>query len=231
VEKKQFTGLDQTVVAEFLRYARWLVNRGYVHSQLGNIAMRVRDPAYPEHGVAYTKHRGISLEQAEAENIIVTEIPSRKLISGNVGPSIGHQLNTEVFRHRPDVNAVIHVHADEAISFFTTTGLREFRYISPNTAPILGKPPHILEAEENVELDAARIGTFIHDTNAFIMPNHGVTTVGPTISVAYHRLNALMAEIRRVTQAILLSKSLDIGVPYLSTKELDEMYAAAPLIA
>jgi ribulose-5-phosphate 4-epimerase/fuculose-1-phosphate aldolase len=216
---------DDSVVDAFLCYARRVVQRGYVHSQLGNIAIRVRHEDYPEHGVCYTKHRGVSLEQATKENIIITEIPSRKLLYGLVEASIGHQLNTEVFRHRPDVNAVVHVHVDEAIAFFATTRLREFRFVSPNTAPILGMPPHILPPEENVELDAARIGTFIGATNAFIMPNHGITTLGPDLSSAYHRLNALVAEIRRVIQSVIISRSLDVSVPYLSDAEVEPLYA------
>ena len=51
---------DADLVRTFLRYARLLAARGYVHNTLGNIVMRVPHPDYP-HGVAYTKHAELSL--------------------------------------------------------------------------------------------------------------------------------------------------------------------------
>ena len=53
---------DPAIVETFLRYARRLAARGYVHNTLGNIVMRVPHPDYP-HGVAYTKHAELSLER------------------------------------------------------------------------------------------------------------------------------------------------------------------------
>lgn len=41
---------DPAVVETFLRYARLLAARGYVHNTLGNIVMRVPHPGFP-HGV------------------------------------------------------------------------------------------------------------------------------------------------------------------------------------
>jgi ribulose-5-phosphate 4-epimerase/fuculose-1-phosphate aldolase len=46
---------DIQIVQQFLKYARLLANRGYVHNTLGNIVMRAPHPDFP-HGVAYTKH-------------------------------------------------------------------------------------------------------------------------------------------------------------------------------
>ena len=52
---------DSAIGAEFLRYARLVANRGYIHNTLGNMVMRGAHPDYP-HGVAYTKHAEISLD-------------------------------------------------------------------------------------------------------------------------------------------------------------------------
>ena len=43
---------DPAIVETFLRYARRLAARGYVHNTLGNIVMRGPHPDYP-HGVAH----------------------------------------------------------------------------------------------------------------------------------------------------------------------------------
>src|SRR5688572_16636847 len=99
----------------FLTYARMLVSRGYVHNTLGNMAIRRPHPGY-EHGVVYTKHSGVSLEEATADNIVITDIPTPRLLHGTVPTSVGHQLNREILRLRTDINAVIHVHHDETIA-------------------------------------------------------------------------------------------------------------------
>ena len=53
---------DAAIGSEFLRYAGMVAARGYIHNTLGNMAMRVPHPDFPD-GVAYTKHSGISLEE------------------------------------------------------------------------------------------------------------------------------------------------------------------------
>jgi L-fuculose-phosphate aldolase len=47
----------------------------------------------------------------------------------------------------------------------------------------------------------ASLAGFIADTNAIVMEGHGVTTLGRTISEAYHRLNTLASEVRRNMRA------------------------------
>ena len=39
------------------------------------------------------------------------------------------------------------------------------------------------------------IKDFIEHTNSLVMENHGVTTLGRTVSEAYHRLNTLTSEV------------------------------------
>ena len=56
---------DAEVGRTLLTYARLLAARGYVHNTLGNIVIRVPHPDFP-HGVAYTKHAELSLEELRA---------------------------------------------------------------------------------------------------------------------------------------------------------------------
>ena len=112
---------DPQIGEQFLRYARLVAGRGYVHNTLGNMAIRVVHPDYP-HGVAYTKHAEISLEEMGMANIVITDIPSSRLLYGSRMTSIGHNLNREILRLRPDIGAVIHVHDDATIAFFGSGG-------------------------------------------------------------------------------------------------------------
>jgi ribulose-5-phosphate 4-epimerase/fuculose-1-phosphate aldolase len=193
---------DDSVGALFLRYAARLVRRGYVHNSLGNLAIRVPAPGH-EHGVVYTKHAGVSLEEATLEHVVVTEVLTPRLLYGTQPTSVGHQLNREIFRLRPDVNAVIHVHHDESIAFFG--GGRELQVLSLDFPLVMGQPVHVLPSHVNVEADVAPLRDFVGDTNAIVMESHGVTTLGRTVSEAYHRLNTLAAEVRRNITALTLA--------------------------
>ena len=109
--------LDLAIARTFIKYARLVAARGYIHNTLGNIVIRAPHPDYP-HGIAYTKHAELSLEEMEAENIVITDIPTSKILLGDKVTSIGHNLSREILRLRPDIQATIHVHDDALLSFF-----------------------------------------------------------------------------------------------------------------
>jgi ribulose-5-phosphate 4-epimerase/fuculose-1-phosphate aldolase len=218
--------VDAGVADQLLTYARRLTARGYIHNQLGNIAVRVPHRDH-EHGVIYTKHSGVSLEDATAENIVITDVPTGALLYGRVPTSIGHQLNREILRLRPDVNAVIHVHHDETIALFASRAVKELRPLSLEFPLIMGKPPVVLPSHVDVEQDVGPVGGFIEGTNAIVMENHGVTTLGATLAEAYYRLNSLAAEVRRIAQAETLAAAAGTEVAYLAPDAVDFMYRNA----
>jgi len=218
--------VDAAVTDQILTYARRLTARGYVANQLGNIAVRVPHADHPE-GVIYTKHAGVSLEDATADNIVITDVPTGTLLHGSVPTSIGHQLNREILRLRPDIGAVIHVHHDDTIALFASRVVKELRVLSLEFPLIMGRPPVVLPSHIDVEQDVGPVGGFIESTNAIIMENHGVTTLGATLAEAYYRLNTLAAEVRRVAQAETLAAASGTEVAYLAPDAVDFMYRNA----
>jgi len=217
---------DEAIGNRLLAYARMVVARGYIHNSLGNVAIRVPHPCY-EHGVAYTKHAEVSLEEMTLDNVVITDIPTGRLLHGATPPSVGHQLNREILRLRPDINGVIHVHQDETIAFFASRGFKELRVLSLEFPYVMAKPPYVVPSHINVELDVAPIKDFIAHTNSIIMENHGVTTLGRTISEAYHRLNTLTSEVRRSILAEQLAALKGTEVQYLGQADVDSMYQHA----
>src|SRR5947208_12034776 len=141
-----------------LTSARRVVARGYIHNPRGNIAERTPAAGFDD-GVVYTKHAGISLEEMTRDHVVITDVPTGRLLHGDVPTSVGHQLNREILRLRPDVNAVIHVHHDETIAYFAASPGRELRILSIEFPSVMGRPPHVLPSHVNVELDVAPIRT------------------------------------------------------------------------
>lgn len=220
---------DDTVGTEFLRYAEMVARRGYIHNTLGNMAVRVPHPEFAD-GVAYTKHAEVSLEEMNADNIVITDIPTSRLLCGERVTSIGHNLNREILRLRPDINAVIHVHDDATIAFFGSGGLTQLGVLSLDMPFILGKWPYYVDAHMDVEDDVGPVAGFIQDTNSVVLLGHGVTTLGRTLSEAYHRLNAFTSEVRRNIQAEQLAAIKNTRPLYRSAEEIDAMHRLAESI-
>jgi ribulose-5-phosphate 4-epimerase/fuculose-1-phosphate aldolase len=221
--------LEPAIAENFLRYAGLVAGRGYIHNTLGNMAVRVSHPDF-EHGVAYTKHAEVSLEEMSAENLVVTDIPTSRLLSGTRITSVGHNLNREILRLRPDINAVIHVHDDATIAFFASGGFTEVGVLSLDLPFILGKWPHYVDAHMDVEADVAPVAEFIGDTNTVVLLGHGVTSLGRNLSEAYHRLNSFTSEIRRNIQAEQLAAIKGTRPLYRSRAEVEEMHRLAETI-
>ena len=217
---------DRSIAEQIVRYGRMVVARGYIHNTLGNIAIRVPHSGYAD-GVAYTKPSGISLEEVEADGIVVTDIPSGALLHGTTPTSVGHTLNREMFRVRPDVNAVIHVHHDETLAWLASRGDYHIETLSLEYPYVMAKPPYVVPAHLDVEQDVGPLKEFIHDTNAVVMLRHGITTLGRNISEAYHRLNTLTSEIRRNILVEQLCTIRGTRPDFISQAEVDWMYGEA----
>src|SRR5215468_2089297 len=218
--------LDESVGTELLRYARLVAGRGYIHNSLGNIAIRVPHPDF-EHGVAYTKPAEVSLEEMTLDNVVITDIPTPTLLCGTVPTSVGHNLNREILRLRPDIGAVIHVHHDETIALFASGALKELRVLSLEFPYVMAKPPYLVPSHLDVEQDVGPVAGFIQDTHSVIMGNHGVTTLGWTVSEAYHRLNTLTSEVRRNIAALQLAALARTEVHFLAPDAVEWMYRHA----
>jgi ribulose-5-phosphate 4-epimerase/fuculose-1-phosphate aldolase len=217
---------DPSIGETFLTYARRVVARGYIHNSLGNMAMRVPHPDFSD-GVLYTKHAEVSLEEMTVDNIVITDVPAGRLLHGTVPTSVGHRLNREILRLRPDIHAVIHVHHDETIAYFASRAFDELRVLSLEFPYVMAKPPYVVPSHLDVEQDVGPIGAFVQGTNALIMENHGITALGRTISETFHRLNTLTSEVRRAILAERLAALRGTEVHYIDPSSVAWMYGQA----
>src|SRR5690242_18412877 len=193
---------DPKVTKSYLTYAHRIANRGLVNSSVGGMVIRVPHPDYAD-GICYAKPQGVSLEEVEAEDLVITDIPYGRLLYGERATTVGHQMNREILRLRPDTNCVIHLHHDETIALLAA-GHDEIRSTSLTYSYLMQKPAAYLPAHLNVEEDVGPIKEFIQGTKCIIMKRHGFTVLGRTVSEAYHRTNVLVAEVKRNVMVELL---------------------------
>jgi ribulose-5-phosphate 4-epimerase/fuculose-1-phosphate aldolase len=224
---------DAEIGRQFIKYARLVSGRGYVHNTLGNIVIRAPHPDYP-HGIAYTKHAEVSLEEMEAGNIVITDVPTSRIVWGQRMTSVGHNLSREILRLRPDINATIHVHDDATIALLgglgNTGAPHDFKVLSLDPPFVLGKPVHYVPAHVDVEADVSSVDSFIRDTNLVVLVGHGLTALGRNVSEAYHRLNTFIAEVRRCLLAEQVAALKGTTPAYRGQHEIEEMYRFAERI-
>lgn len=213
---------NPAIIEDILRYAKRVARRNLVCNTFGSIAVLDTDDATGR-PVVYTKHMGISLEEMGPENIVVLDLETDRLLHGTVRPSIGHQMNREIFRCRPDIRAVIHLHPDEVISYFSILHGERDRYISNDTALVMQGPVEVLAPDVNIELDLAPLRPIVRKTNCIVMPQHGITTLGETVSEAYHRACSIVAESRRLLFARILAANTGQTMPFVSDDSIRHM--------
>jgi ribulose-5-phosphate 4-epimerase/fuculose-1-phosphate aldolase len=213
---------DRSVGETYVKYARMMAARGLVQSSLGGMAIRVAHPNH-EHGICYAKPQGVSLEEVEVDDLVITDIPYGRVMHGTRATTVGHQMNREILRLRPDVNCVIHLHHDETIAFLAA-GYEEIRSTSLTFSYLMQKPAHYLPASLNVEEDVAPIKTFIQDTNCIIMRRHGFTVLGRNVSEAYHRTTVLCSEVKRNIIVEQLTAANGRTGEYLSREDMEWMF-------
>lgn len=213
---------DRAIGEQYVLYAHRLAARGYVQAAVGNMVMRVPHPGYPD-GVCYVKSQGVSLEEMEIGDLVITDVPYGRILHGERATTVGHQMNREMLRLRPDIHCVIHLHHDETVAYLAA-GRDELRPLGLTFSYLMQKPVHYLPAHINVEEDVAPIKTFIKDTNCVLMKRHGITVLGRTASECYGRVNILAAEVKRNILAEQLAALNGATVDRISKEEMEEMY-------
>ena len=222
-EERQEIEVSQEKINEIIRFGGYLARRGIISNSFGNIAIR-GSIAFDDREVVYTKRRGVSLETMDRSDVVITGMDENYVVWGEGVPSNGHQMNRALLRTFPQYNAVIHTHPDIVIGFFSQRYNDEFKFISVDTALVLGAPPKILSKDINLENNPTNIGDIVGQSTCFVMPNHGLTTLGRDVEEAYHRHTSFISEIHRILYAeTTLGYNRD-NISFVSDETTNQLY-------
>jgi L-fuculose-phosphate aldolase len=93
-------------------------------------------------------------------------------------------LHLSVYRHRPDVMAVVHCHPPHATAFAVAHEPIP-KCILPEVEVFLGEVPVAKYETPGGQVFADTIVPFVKDCNTIILANHGTVTFGPDLEKAY----------------------------------------------
>lgn len=158
---------------------------GTAHGTGGNVSARFED----EERVGITPS-GYSYQDLQPEDICIIDFDKR-LVSGDLPPSVEAGMHLSVYRKRPDVRAVIHTHALYAsvLSVVNEPIPPIFDEVSLHLGDPMEVVPYALSGSPEL---AANVGTAVgNGCNAYILQNHGALCLGETLEKAVRNAELL----------------------------------------
>jgi L-fuculose-phosphate aldolase len=129
-------------------------------------------------------------------------------------------MHLRIYRRRPDVNAVVHAHPPTATGF-AVAGEGFVDCVLPEVVYQVGQVPLLPYATPGTEALADSFEPYLATHDAFLLANHGATTVGPSLLLAHQRMESLEHAARILLTARLLGR-----VNALTGAQVDALEAA-----
>jgi L-fuculose-phosphate aldolase len=184
--------------------ARQVYDAGIVAATDGNISHRMMTDR-----IMITPS-GTSFANLNTDTLAYVDLDGN-ILNFDHKPSSELPMHLEIYRQRPDVNAVIHAHPPFATAL-TLTGHSLEEPILPEVVMMFGGIPTAPYATPSTQESAESIRHLIKDHQAILLDHHGAVTYGGSLENAFHK----MEKLEHAAKTILAAKSL--GTP----KTLDE---------
>jgi L-fuculose-phosphate aldolase len=171
---------------------RRMYERGYIAGSDGNVSLRLADDRL------LITPSGLHKGDLTEDDLVVTN-RSGKLLSGKHRPSSEILMHLLCYDLREDVRAVVHAHPVHAVAL-AMAGVSLANCILPESCLALG---HILTAPyttPGTEEVPAALRELVLRADAVLLDRHGSLTLGPSLGVAYNRLESV-EHTARITHA------------------------------
>lgn len=165
----------------------------------------------PETGLVVIKPSGIPYDELTPDNMVVVNLTG-EAVEGDLLPSVDVSTHLYVYRHKDDVNGVVHTHSTYACVFAV---LNKPIPATLTSCGLIGG--HVPLGDYYPPLNDGKIGKemlrVIGDSLAVVMKNHGVFTIGKTPSQAT-RVAVEVEDMAKVTYFAMMN-----GEPVILTNK------------
>ncbi len=169
--------------ADIVEVGRRLYARAYTASNDGNISVRLG----PERLLMTPK--SVCKGFMTPDMLCITDLDGRKL-QGDRDPSSEMLMHLEVYRQRPDVQAVVHAHPPIATGF-AVAGIPLNRAVLAEVLTTLGSIPIAEYATPSTAELPAAVRKYITAHDGMLLANHGALTVGLDVFAAYYKMETI----------------------------------------
>jgi len=179
---KRFVSMDEAGEG-ILRVGRRMYERGFVAANDGNISIRLSDDRL------LVTPAGVSKGFLRASDLVVADMRGER-VSGKLNPTSEVKMHIRAYELRNDVAAVVHAHPPYATAY-AVAGIPLTECILPEVIVSLGSIPLARYGTPSTDEIPRSIESVVTRSDAFLLENHGVMTVGPDVMNAYHKLETV----------------------------------------
>jgi L-fuculose-phosphate aldolase len=180
---EQPVSAEQQLRADIVEVGRRLYARGYTASNDGNISVRLDGERL------LMTPSGVCKGFMTTEMMCITDVDGRKL-AGERNPSSEIQMHLEVYRRRPDVNAVVHAHPPIATGF-AVAGVPLDKAVLAEVVTTLGSVPIAEYATPSTKELPEAVRQYVHAHDGMLLANHGALTLGKDLFAAYYKMETI----------------------------------------
>jgi L-ribulose-5-phosphate 4-epimerase len=207
--------LLQAIREELVTLNQALPANGLVTWTSGNVS--IRDA---ETGLVAIKASGVHFQDLAPGSIVVVDLEGN-LVEGQLKPSSDTASHLYIYRHRPDVNGIVHTHSNYATAF-AALGRSIPVYLTAQADEFGGPIPcggfALIGGEQIGRIVVESIGS----SAAVLLKNHGVFTVGPSGKAALKA--AVMVEDIARTAWLALQLGQPDEIPAEMIEKLHDRY-------
>lgn len=189
---------------EICQVGKLLYDRGYVVSNDGNLSLRVA----PDRLLVTPS--GVGKGRMTPDMLVVTDLEGN-VLEGDRHPSSETKMHLEVYRCRPDVQAVVHAHPPVSTAFAVCRQGLETPYLAETVVGLDSVPCTPSFAMLSTDEVPKSIRPYLPDHNAVLLANHGALTWGADLWQAFDRMETvehtakIFLNARRIGGAVGLS--------------------------
>jgi L-fuculose-phosphate aldolase len=174
---------ESSLRADIVEVGRRMYARAYTASNDGNISVRLG----PDRLLMTPK--SVCKGFMTPDMMCVTDLEGRKL-QGDRDPSSEMLMHLEVYRQRPEVQAVVHAHPPIATGF-AVAGIPLNRAVLAEVLTTLGSVPIAEYATPSTAELPQAVRKYIKAHDGMLLANHGALTVGSDVFAAYFKMETI----------------------------------------
>lgn len=181
------------------RVCRRLWERGLIAGPDGNVSLRLDAERL------LVTPSGASKCDVAADDLLVVALHDGAVLGGAGRASSELAMHRAIYRARADVGAVVHAHPPTATGF-AVGGETLPDGVLPELICQVGAVALVPYFTPGTAAAADALAPYLADHDAFLLANHGATTVAPTLAAAHQRMESLEHAARILLTARLVGR-------------------------
>jgi len=169
--------------ADIVEVGRRMYARSYTASNDGNISVRLGSDRL------LMTPKSVCKGFMTPDMMCITDLDGKKL-EGARDPSSEMLMHLEVYRQRPDAQAVVHAHPPTATGF-AVAGVPLDRAVLAEVVTTLGSIPIAEYATPSTKELPEAVSKYVKAHDGMLLANHGALTLGADLFAAYYKMETI----------------------------------------